>query len=87
MNTRVSSRQIQAEFLQGGIASNFMPRSSLMAWPATAREDTGPGCTRNAECSLNPHIPACQDYSEGCGASFGCNPSLGCPPASMPPCG
>jgi hypothetical protein len=85
-HTRVSSRQVQAEFLQGGLASSFMPRAGLMAPLATARENTGPACTRNYVCSTNHHIPACMDYTEACG-SFGCDPSLGCPPPSMPPCG
>jgi hypothetical protein len=85
-HTRVSSRQVQAEFLQGGLTSSFMPRSGLMPLAAVARENTGPGCTHNYVCSTNPHIPACQDYSEVCG-SFGCDPSLGCPPPSTVPCG
>jgi hypothetical protein len=85
-HTRVSSRQIQAEFLQGDLASSFMPRSSLVALRIAAGA-TGPGCTHNYECSTNIHIPACQDHTEACGGSFGCDPSLGCPPVSSVPCG
>jgi hypothetical protein len=85
-HTRVSSRQVQAEFLQGRLTSRFMPRSGPLALRIAASE-TGAGCTHNYVCSTNPHIPACQVDTEGCGGSFGCDPSLGCPPVSWVPCG
>lgn len=74
--TRVSSRQVQAEFLQGALTTSFMVGSGLGALRLSLREATDdPRCTlrMNAACSLNPHIPACSGVTEFC-------PSVNCPP-------
>ena len=79
-HTCVESRQVQADFLQGGITSEFMRSTRLSALRGAAVMGTGWGCTRNYVCSTNPHIPACQLRSEAC-VSFGCGPQTGllCP--------
>lgn len=79
-HTYIASRQVQADFLQGGITSGFMPRTSLSMLRSTARVNTGYACTRNYVCSTNPHIPACQAPSDVCGSAF-CGPDTGaiCP--------
>jgi hypothetical protein len=70
-HTQMVSRQVQADFLQGGIASGFMPGASpFMLRTMVGGEETGYACTRNYVCSINPHIPACQDATEAC--SIGC---------------
>jgi hypothetical protein len=75
-HTRVSARQVQAEFLQGSLTSRFMPSSGLLALQGRAAAGTGAACTRNYVCSTNPHIPACQLETEVCG-SIECGPNTG----------
>jgi len=64
----VSSRQVQAEFLQGALAARFLPGAGLAgALTPAGAVGTGAACTRNYVCSINPHIPACQIHTENCG--------------------
>lgn len=77
--TQVSSRQVQADFLQGGITAKHLSSAGAPSFSAMARSETGYACTRNYVCSTNPHIPACQERTEVCG-SIDCNPSAAfCP--------
>ncbi len=84
-HTQVQTRQVQADFLSGGITSGFMA-GTASSYPATAfglykKPVTGPGCTRNYVCSTNPHIPVCQVHTErGCGGSgdYGCGSGAFC---------
>lgn len=77
--TQVSSRQVQADFLQGGITSGNLRGAGPLSFGASALSETGYACTRNYVCSTNPHIPACQLRTEYCG-SIGCDPSAAfCP--------
>lgn len=59
--THVSTREVQADFLQGGITSGYLPRSGAAAFGSALRSETGYFCTRNYVCSTNPHIPVCQE--------------------------
>jgi hypothetical protein len=95
-HTSTTSRQVQADFLQGGISSNFMPSANPWASSGWGKNTGGPWvCTHNYACSLNPHIPACRNNTGAlqCGggavtgilcASYDCTvvlcPSQGCPP-------
>jgi hypothetical protein len=72
--TQVSSRQVQADFLRGGITSAHLSRAGAASFESSARSATGYACTRNYICSTNPHIPVCQERTE-----YGCG-SLDCPP-------
>lgn len=76
----ITSQQIQADFLQGGLISDFLPGTKFSALRGAAVAGTGAACTRNYICSTNPHIPACQLRTEVCG-SFDCGPPTGalCP--------
>lgn len=65
--THVSSREVQADFLQGGITSGHLSRTGAATFGAVTRPETGYACTRNYVCSINPHIPACQDRTMFCG--------------------
>jgi hypothetical protein len=78
--TRVTSRQIQADFLQGDLASKFIPTDGPVAFARLlGRENTGYTCTRNYVCSTNPHIPVCQERTDFCGSTF-------CPPPDSTLC-
>lgn len=69
-HTQISSRQVQANFLQGELTSAFMG-AARPTMPTFGRlPETGVACTRNYVCSVNPHIPACQPRSEICGSLF-----------------
>jgi len=73
-HTQIISRQVQADFLRGEIASRFMQGTS----PFIAGEMVpvrGAIATANYKCSVNPHIPACQ------------GPSDICPPSKLGACG
>lgn len=59
--THVSSRQVQANFLRGGITSSHLSQTGAASFGGSARSETGYACTRNYVCSINPHIPMCQD--------------------------
>jgi hypothetical protein len=78
--TRITSQQIQADFLQGAITSGYMQGATSAFQATSARAATGVACTRNYVCSTNPHIPACQLRTEVCGTAF-CGPNTGpfCP--------
>ena len=78
--TRITSQQVQADFLQGAITSGFMENAISNLQATGARAATGAACTRNYVCSINPHIPACQFRTERCGSAF-CGPNTGpfCP--------
>jgi len=66
--TQVSSAQVQADFLSGGITGGHFGGavgSSLRG--LAVRSETGFACTRNFVCSTNRHIPACQERTDLCG--------------------
>ena len=69
-HTRIASQQVQAEFLQGSISSGFMSRSGFSMGAVGTRAETGYTCTRNYVCSINRHIPACQERTDFCGSTF-----------------
>jgi|GEM_PF-3021540 hypothetical protein len=77
---RISSRQVQADFLQGGITTGFLAGTASSLRNVLPRAATGAACTRNYVCSTNPHIPACQADSDNCGSAL-CGPGTGtfCP--------
>jgi hypothetical protein len=72
--TQVSSREVQADFLQGGITARHLGRTRSASFGARTISETGYACTRNYVCSINPHIPACQLRTEVCG-TLDCEPS------------
>jgi hypothetical protein len=64
-HTRVVTRQVQADFLSGGITSGFMAGAVSSIPPALLRRQAVAG-TLGYVCSVNPHIPACRPPTEGC---------------------
>ena len=58
-HTRVTTRQLQAGFLSGGITANFMAGAAPTFAMAARRAVFAVG-TAGVNCSVNPHIPACQ---------------------------
>ena len=67
--TEISTRQIQADFLQGGITDGYLAGAAGASSQGFARfpSPTGVWCTRNYVCSTNPHIPACAPRTYRCG--------------------
>jgi hypothetical protein len=61
-----------ASFLQGAIAARHL--SSASVTPITARRDTyiHASNTQGVDCSLNPHIPACQPPTYSCTYGASC---------------
>jgi hypothetical protein len=81
-HTRVTSRQVQAEFLQGSIASRFLPGTSSMMGLAASAVLRRRGCASfrfpcddasEVQCrteilrTVNLHIPACRTEAGLCG--------------------
>ena len=64
-HTRVVTRQLQADFLSGGITANFMT-GAVPALAATARRAVFGALTAGINCSVNPHIPGCQPLTTNC---------------------
>jgi hypothetical protein len=65
-HTQVVQRQVQADFLSGGITSGFLT-GSTSSLPAAGRKPVvAPGNTRTYVCSVNPHIPVCQPRTYAC---------------------
>lgn len=62
----VAPLKAEADFLSGSIASTYMA-GALSSLPVsrTARGQAVIG-TAGVNCSANPHIPACQPYSQNC---------------------
>src|SRR5215471_11282505 len=90
----VVKRQVQADFLSGGITSNYLSTAPSAFNVAAAGRVIGEDSTRGFRCSINPHIPACQLRTEvcpigslgiGCGTGtfcgtreFVCGATVGC---------
>jgi hypothetical protein len=64
-HTRVTTRQLQAGFLSGGITANFMAGAAPTFAMAARRALFAVG-TAGVNCSVNPHIPACQPLTTNC---------------------
>ena len=64
-HTRVTTRQLQAGFLSGGITANFMAGATPTFAMAARRAVYAVG-TAGVNCSVNPHIPACQPETTNC---------------------
>ena len=64
-HTRVTTRQLQAGFLSGGITANFMAGATSTFAMAARRAMFAVG-TAGVNCSVNPHIPACQPPTTNC---------------------
>jgi len=62
----VAALQAEADFLSGGIASTYLA-GTISSLPASrkVRAQAVIG-TAGVNCSVNPHIPACQPYTENC---------------------
>ncbi|MDQ2775703.1 MAG: hypothetical protein M3Y57_12420 [Acidobacteriota bacterium] len=58
-------RQVQADFLSGGITSGYMAGSDFSYANARTAKPV-PTNSRGYQCSANPHIPACQPPTQGC---------------------
>jgi hypothetical protein len=71
--THVASRQVQADFLRGDITTRHLGRARSASFGTGSVAETGYACTRNYVCSINPHIPVCQERTDVCG-------SIDCPP-------
>jgi hypothetical protein len=58
-----------ASFLQGAIATRHLPSASVT--PIMTRRDTyvRASGTQGVDCSINPHIPACQPPTYNCTSS------------------
>jgi len=71
---RVVRRQVQADFLSGGITSDYLAGTGAAFSLSAAAAKPVPGNTRGYQCSINPHIPACQERTEACpiGSAGGC---------------
>lgn len=69
-HTLVSSRQVQADFLQGGITTDYLGATTPSMPNVLARRAAGAAGTHNYVCSTNPHIPVCQIHSENCHSSY-----------------
>jgi hypothetical protein len=65
-HTRVVKQNVQADFLAGGIVSNYMS-GAASAYPSINVKPKGvvPN-TRTYVCSINPHIPVCQPHTYVC---------------------
>jgi hypothetical protein len=71
--TQVVKQKVQADFLSGGITSSYMAGSAPSFATARATKVI-PTNTRGYQCSVNPHIPACQVRTERCGGTI----DIGC---------
>jgi len=79
--TQVVKRTVQADFLSGGITSNYMAGSAPSLVNPRARKMVA-GASRGYQCSINRHIPACQMPSEACpinSIDTGCGTGAICP--------
>ena len=66
-HTQVVKQQVQADFLSGGITSSYMAGAASSFPAAGSRAKVGvAGNTRGYVCSVNWHIPACQQRTEFC---------------------
>jgi len=63
-HTVVVTRQVQADFLSGGVTSGFMAGTNPALFPQMQRFRAGR--TNDFVCSTNIHIPACQIRTEVC---------------------
>ncbi|HTS66948.1 MAG TPA: hypothetical protein VMH28_33215 [Candidatus Acidoferrales bacterium] len=83
---QVVRQQVQAGFLSGGITGGYMS-AAASSFPVSPRKTTLPPTgTRGYQCSVNPHIPACQPRSEAC-PSLGCGGSTALCPSGAFVCG
>jgi hypothetical protein len=79
---QILRRQVQADFLSGGITSGYMAGTAPTYGRAGTAKPLPPGNTRGYQCSINPHIPACQLRTEVCGfqtVDIGCGTGAFCP--------
>jgi hypothetical protein len=74
-------RQVQADFLSGGITTGYMAGSDF-SYASTRATKPVPTNSRGYQCSINPHIPACQAPTEHCG-----HPTVGIACGTGPFCG
>jgi hypothetical protein len=65
-HTQILKRQVQADFLSGGITSGFLAGSTSSLPAASFRPAAVVGNTRGYVCSVNPHIPVCQPRTYAC---------------------
>jgi hypothetical protein len=69
-HTQVVTRQVQADFLSGGITAGFM-RGTVSSLPLDVRARQAALGTGGFVCSINPHIPVCRPPTEGCTVACG----------------
>src|SRR6202021_2902834 len=62
-HTKVVTRQLQANFLSGGITSRYLGGTTPYFSTGSAR--AGAAATVGYNCSVNPHIPACRPLTDG----------------------
>jgi hypothetical protein len=65
-HTNLRRHQVQAEFLSGAITSGFLGGAAAAMHPMAGKTPVIPGTTRGYQCSVNPHIPACQPRTYAC---------------------
>lgn len=69
--TRIINRQVQADFLSGGITSGCLAGAAY-SFPtlSTGRPVVFANST-GYKCSTNPHVPACQAHTDVCPVPIG----------------
>ena len=67
-NTKVPSRG-QASFLHGGIAARYLPSADVTPFVVRRATLVRASGTQGVDCSINPHIPACQAPTTNCTVS------------------
>jgi hypothetical protein len=65
-HTQIVKRQVQADFLSGGITSGYLSTTTSSLPTAGFRPAVAAGNTRTYVCSVNPHIPVCQPRTYAC---------------------
>lgn len=64
-NTKVAPRA-QASFLHGGIAARYLPSADVTPFVVRRATLVHAVGTQGVNCSVNPHIPACQAPTSHC---------------------
>jgi hypothetical protein len=80
-HTHVAKTKMQADFLSGAVTSGYMA-GAVPSFATSRQAKPIPTNTRGYQCSVNPHIPACQLRTEVCpiqSADIACGSGAFCP--------